>query len=306
MSDVFCTFADAEIYSARRPRSGAGYVSFSLCVYIMAIVNSLAIGKSVKSAGNLTYKTVRGRTIASQRITTNKSNTQKQIIQRDLFGNVSKSLQLCQSYIDKCYEKSKYGSARNDFQKTNPKFTLYGFVGEIKEGIEKLAYGFVGALSKPDYMPRQISYITKGSLPCIVNMDVQTYATYNCNAGEFQNVNYINGEAVYNFPSPYKIEEISLAIVVLLDNSFAIANVAVGEDGTITLETGNETADTDLAQFEAKATVSNGVVSSISVKNANPEITMETHMVIIVPTVGGKVPNTFAAFMPKNTEEPLP
>ena len=36
-------------------------------IYIMAIVRSLAIGKSTRSAGQLTFRTVRGRTIVSQK-----------------------------------------------------------------------------------------------------------------------------------------------------------------------------------------------------------------------------------------------
>lgn len=85
----------------------------------MAVVNSLAIGKSVKSAGNLTYKTIRGRCIASQRITQNKSNTNSQQIARNNFRQASKVITILQSWIDLAFEKSKYGSARNEFLKQN-------------------------------------------------------------------------------------------------------------------------------------------------------------------------------------------
>lgn len=85
----------------------------------MAVINSLAIGKSVKSAGNLTYKTVRGRCIASQRITQNKSNTNSQQIARNNFRQASKVITILQAWIDLAFEKSKYGSARNEFLKLN-------------------------------------------------------------------------------------------------------------------------------------------------------------------------------------------
>lgn len=88
-------------------------------LFIMAVINSLAIGKSVKSAGNLTYKTVRGRCIASQRITQNKSNTNSQQIARNNFRQASKVITILQAWIDLAFEKSKYGSARNEFLKQN-------------------------------------------------------------------------------------------------------------------------------------------------------------------------------------------
>lgn len=107
----FYIFADTWI---RRP---------GLCAWIklliMAVINSLAIGKSVKSAGNLTYKTVRGRCIASQRITQNKSNTNSQQIARNNFRQASKVITILQAWIDLAFEKSKYGSARNKFLKQN-------------------------------------------------------------------------------------------------------------------------------------------------------------------------------------------
>lgn len=89
----------------------------------MAVVNSLAIGKSVKSAGNLTYKTIRGRCIASQRITQNKSNTNPQQIARNNFKQASKVITILQGWVDLAFEKSKYGSSRNEFLKQN-KFLL--------------------------------------------------------------------------------------------------------------------------------------------------------------------------------------
>lgn len=36
--------------------------------YTMAIIRSLAIGKGSKSAGNITFRTVRGRTIVSEKL----------------------------------------------------------------------------------------------------------------------------------------------------------------------------------------------------------------------------------------------
>lgn len=109
----------------------------------MAVVNSLAIGKAVKSAGNLTYKVSRGRTIASQRITSNNSKTYAQQVQRNKFGRAAVSMQLFSRYIDLMFEKSKYGSARNNFVKKNGLINLGGVIPEIQEGSIPLVDGFV-------------------------------------------------------------------------------------------------------------------------------------------------------------------
>lgn len=90
----------------------------------MAIINSAGIGKSRKSQGNLTYKYVRGRTIASSRITENRSNTPKQFLQRSRFAVFSAVCQKLSFYIDKTYDKSKYGSSRNSFMRINKSMLL--------------------------------------------------------------------------------------------------------------------------------------------------------------------------------------
>lgn len=91
----------------------------------MAVINSLAIGSGVKSAGNITYRRTRGRTIASQRITKNKSNTAAQQAQRGKFKVMTQFASLIASYIGLAYDKTKYGSQRNNFIKLN-KETLPG------------------------------------------------------------------------------------------------------------------------------------------------------------------------------------
>lgn len=85
----------------------------------MAVINSLAIGNGVKSAGNITYRRTRGRTIASQRITENKSNTAAQQAQRGKFKVMTQFASLIAAYIGLAYDKTKYGSQRNNFIKLN-------------------------------------------------------------------------------------------------------------------------------------------------------------------------------------------
>lgn len=87
--------------------------------FLMAVINSLAIGNGVKSAGNITYRRTRGRTIASQRITENKSNTAAQQAQRGKFKVMTQFASLIAAYIGLAYDKTKYGSQRNNFIKLN-------------------------------------------------------------------------------------------------------------------------------------------------------------------------------------------
>lgn len=106
----------------------------------MAVINSLAIGSGVKSAGNITYRRSRGRTIASQRITKNKSNTAAQQAQRGKFKVMTQFASLMSAYIDKAFDKTKYGSQRNNF---------------IKQNKETL----------PDVNPTQLLNVQKGTAP---------------------------------------------------------------------------------------------------------------------------------------------
>lgn len=85
----------------------------------MAIIKSLGIGAGVKSAGNITYRYSRGRTIASQRITENKSNTPLQAAQRGYFRVMSQVAFLLAAHIEWAFDKTKYGSQRNNFIQRN-------------------------------------------------------------------------------------------------------------------------------------------------------------------------------------------
>lgn len=137
----------------------------------MAVVRSLAIGKSVKSAGNLTYKTVRGRTIASQRITTNSSKTALQVFQRGSFSESIKSMQLVLPWINNFFEKSKYGSARNNFLKLCKSYSLGGERNLIISGTKALLEGFmkgIGVSIDGQPLAKTSPYTSYGSAPVIV------------------------------------------------------------------------------------------------------------------------------------------
>lgn len=89
----------------------------------MAIINAIGIGRAKKSVGNITYRTVRGRTIASQK----RVQGEQGAITRGLQGNLRKpifamiNLYMAEhaSDIQVSFNKSRYGSRRNYFFTTN-------------------------------------------------------------------------------------------------------------------------------------------------------------------------------------------
>lgn len=85
----------------------------------MAIVNSLGIGRGKKSAGNLTYRTVRGRCIASQRREKMGAQTGAPSIAQAKFSLISTFMRAHASDIDVSFSKSTYGSQRNNFYRKN-------------------------------------------------------------------------------------------------------------------------------------------------------------------------------------------
>lgn len=199
-------------YAQAATRSGAGYVSLFI-YYIMALINSLAIGKSRKSAGNLTYKTVRGRTIASQRITSNSSRTALQVFQRGAFSDTVKCMQLVIPWINNFFDKSKYGSSRNQFMKICKSYNMGGDRASIIAGDLPLADGFLKgiAVSRTGVPIVNTSpYTSYGSAPVIVTgrRAVNEYIHGNAQADFFE---YPDGVS-FAFPTPILREKVELLI----------------------------------------------------------------------------------------------
>lgn len=89
----------------------------------MAIINSMGVGRARKSMGNVTYRTVRGRTIGSQKVTPNgvitRVPTASQSSRRVVFGLISRFMAAHGNDIDQSFNKTAYGSQRNYFMKVN-------------------------------------------------------------------------------------------------------------------------------------------------------------------------------------------
>lgn len=142
----------------------------------MAIINSLGVGAGQKSAGNLTYRRTRGRTIASQRITTNKSNSAAQQDKRMKFGYLTEAIKKLAFIINMSCEKSKFGSSRNNWMKRNASLFINA---EYTDDLESAAhsstpYEVVEALyafldNEGNTLNRQVEY-TIGSANGVVSM----------------------------------------------------------------------------------------------------------------------------------------
>lgn len=86
----------------------------------MAIIRSLAIGKGRKSAGNLTFRTVKGRTIVSEKVGKRDTSTRAGLSLREfMFGLVTRFAAERAADINVSFEKTEYGTARNMFIKVN-------------------------------------------------------------------------------------------------------------------------------------------------------------------------------------------
>ncbi|MCC8199660.1 MAG: hypothetical protein LIP06_14135 [Tannerellaceae bacterium] len=127
----------------------------------MAIISSTAIGAGRKTAGELTYRRTRGRTIASRRITENKSNTRLQKQQRNAFGSLAAIAKSLTPWIELTFPKTRYGSPRNNFVKNNPHlmqrikqqadqieeyYTPIGYLAEALEGLKTYGSPAVGGI----------------------------------------------------------------------------------------------------------------------------------------------------------------
>lgn len=86
---------------------------------LMAVINSVGVGRGSKSVGEFTYRYTRGRTIASRRITKNISKTPAQVGRRGAFGSFVWMFSPYKWFFSDGYEKTKHGSSFNQFVHVN-------------------------------------------------------------------------------------------------------------------------------------------------------------------------------------------
>lgn len=86
----------------------------------MSIIRSMGVGSARKSMGNVTYRTVRGRTIGSQKVANRPLTRAEDVsLQQFAFGLISRYMTLHAADIQVSFNKTKYGSERNYFVKIN-------------------------------------------------------------------------------------------------------------------------------------------------------------------------------------------
>lgn len=86
----------------------------------MAIIRSMGVGSAKKSMGNVTYRTVRGRTIGSQKVANRPLTRAEDVsLQQFVFGLINRYMTLHAADIQVSFNKTKYGSERNYFVKIN-------------------------------------------------------------------------------------------------------------------------------------------------------------------------------------------
>lgn len=257
----------------------------------MAIINSLAIGRSVKSAGNLTYKTVRGRTIASQRITQNRSKTFLQIVQRGKFSTLSKCMQLVQTWIDSSYEKSKYGSSRNQFAKLNKNFNLNGLYNNIINGSSNLLAGFTGSFANADKdNTLDCRYVSYGSYPAIVRENTIIEADVTVNGAGYKNLKNCGGYEL-SLVNGVPFDKIELRVFALRGVSvvmeYDVVKLKQEESGSIIIDTEDAPIALDVIAEGSKVVAADGVVTSLDI-SYNTEDTAKYDCFFVVPIIEGK------------------
>lgn len=266
----------------------------------MAIVQSLAIGKSYKSAGNLTYKTVRGRTIASQRITKNLSNSFAQSAQRSVFARTIQGMQLVLPWVNNFFEKSKYGSSRNSFMKLcKGRYLMGGLTGEVAEGIVPLMEGFLLGIERDaeglleNATAPSLSY---GSLTCIVDerkkLSKVTIGDTSINVRQ-------SLSTLYTFTTAPRVTDVSILLYGFTKattpaNSPYVQVFAKLQltDANITNIASNYGIDITVVKDDTDT-----YVQSIKIENAEEQpLSLSGSVFVAIPSFGGKIPTVTGLF----------
>lgn len=138
----------------------------------MAIIRSLAVGKARKSAGNLTYQTVKGRTIAREKPAfVANPNTPRQQAQRAKMRNLVAAWRAWFSLLKSYFTViDGYGSAYNQFVKMNMPLADTPWISEDDDLVRKAGT----VLSNGKYPVR--SLIPNGSSILVQDLQLRSEA----------------------------------------------------------------------------------------------------------------------------------
>lgn len=241
----------------------------------MAIIKSLGIGAGVKSAGNITYRFTRGRTIASQRITENKSNTPLQATQRGYFRVMSQVAFLLAAHIEWAFDKTKYGSQRNNFIKRNKDYMHEINAASVQQAI-------VGRVPINTFIPTLFNMDGKKTAP-----DVQVISAADGSVLMPSTVTLVNKKSnaastfAMNAPTPIDTTKLQLQAVICRSTEYNVVQTGFDENFVTTnsdldgyINFGKEKDESGLCTqvtFSAGVNIEAGEVILISLKyNGKP------------------------------------
>lgn len=126
--------------------------------YIMAIIRSMGVGKARNSAGNLTYQTIKGRTIAREKpVFVRDPKTQAQLAQREKMRNVVEAWRYGYRQFKPMFTViDRYGSEYNQFVKDNIHMGTDAWVDHVNLRLEYR----VGTVIGKGIIPQELFPIT--------------------------------------------------------------------------------------------------------------------------------------------------
>ena len=245
----------------------------------MAIVNSLGIGRSRKSAGNLTYRTVRGRCIASQRREKTGNPSGNISIAQATFSIISTFIRTHASDIDVSFNKSTYGSARNNFYKKNK--------SSLAAAVASLASDYSDSNNKPsaaDIDAAVAAYAGKNQT-AIIRVDLQGYDIVYLTGAWSSDDNPIAGGGVNELghgTASVQVSSDTLEAPVSCSLNFYAGAKIVRDAGTATIACKGLPAGVEVGQIKY-LTNTGSPVSSLSVTSVTTSVA--GRIVFVAPAI---------------------
>ena len=210
----------------------------------MAIVNSIFMGDARKSAGNGTFRTVRGRTIVSQKVSKKGSIVGSLSKNQFALAVISRFASIHAADIVESFDPTTYGSARNAFFKLNydaMKTAVNGlWFDSLKQGAAKLPSDAEIEQAIADYAtanPQAIYRVKKAGYPVVYLTGAWEGTTNPITWGEVT----VKGSSVKTGDDNIKLatgDSITIAYTGEWSDSIVIsASVANGEEANATLST---------------------------------------------------------------------
>lgn len=214
----------------------------------MAIIRSMGVGSAKKSMGNVTYRSVRGRTIGSQKVG-NRPLTRAEDVsfQQFAFGLINRYMTLHAADIQVSFNKTKYGSERNYFAKINFPELRSAFVGLYHSGqtsVDSISDAQIEAavLSFVQNNPTAIYRVRKSGFP-VVYLDGEWSSEDNpievvpdVNSPQFLGLQNAEGAAYSGSTSELYIQGVNLDRVTSIELQVKEADAAAATPSDVSFQ----------------------------------------------------------------------